>query len=39
MQFLIVYFPLQVKNKPHDGAALCAFLLGTGVVMNSNQKS
>jgi hypothetical protein len=35
MQFLIVYFFLQVKNKPYDGVANCAFILGLGMVMNS----
>ncbi len=34
MQFIIVYFSLQVKNKPHDGVANCAFVLGPGVLMH-----
>jgi hypothetical protein len=27
MQFLFVYFSLQIKNKPHDGVANYAFIL------------
>ncbi len=29
-----VYFSLQVKNEPLDGVAICAFILGAGMVMN-----
>jgi hypothetical protein len=32
LQFLIDYFPLQVKNKPHDGVANCTFFLELGTV-------
>jgi hypothetical protein len=35
IQFLIVHCSLQVKNKSHDGAANCAFILEPGVVTNS----
>jgi hypothetical protein len=34
MQFLIIYFSLQVKNKPHAGVANCMFILELGMVMN-----
>jgi hypothetical protein len=30
----LIIFSLQVKNKPHDGLANCAFILELGVVMN-----
>jgi hypothetical protein len=29
------YFSLQVKNKPHDGVAICAFVLELGIVTYS----
>jgi hypothetical protein len=35
MQFLTVYFHLQVKKKPNDGLVICVFILGAGVVTNS----
>ncbi len=33
-QFLTVIFPLQVKSKPHDGVAICLFILELGMVTN-----
>ncbi len=35
MQFLIVYISLQVKNKPHERVAYCAFYLKVDVVTNT----
>jgi hypothetical protein len=35
MQILIVYFSLQVKNKPRDGVANCVFILELGLVTNN----
>jgi hypothetical protein len=34
---LLLIFPLQVNNKPHDRVANCAFILELGVVMNKKN--
>jgi hypothetical protein len=38
VQFLTVYFSLQVKNKPHDGIANYAFILELYEVTNRRER-
>jgi hypothetical protein len=32
----IVFLPVQVKNKPHNGKSECAFILGSMVCIDAN---
>jgi hypothetical protein len=32
----IVFLPVQVKNKPHNGESECAFILGSMVCTDAN---
>jgi hypothetical protein len=36
-KYLTIYFSLQVNNKPNGGIAFPAFILGAGVVTNTQD--
>ncbi len=35
---ILIFFPLQVKNRPHNGVAKRAYILELGVVTNSYRQ-